>query len=84
MPDLQILFRRSARKDLQRLDGVHVRRIFPAIEQLGATPRPPGCKKLKGSEDLFRIRVGDYRVIYEIRQDVVVIVGVRHRSEAYR
>ena len=84
MPDLQILFRRSARKDLQRLDGVHVRRIFPAIEQLSATPRPPGCKKLKGSEDLFRIRVGDYRVIYEIRQDVVVIVGVRHRSEAYR
>lgn len=84
MPDLRILFRRSARKDLQRLDGVHVRRIFPAIEQLAATPRPQGCRKLKGSEDLFRIRVGDYRVIYEIRPEEVVIVHVRHRSEAYR
>jgi len=67
VPDLQILFRRSARRDLQRLDAVHVRRIFTAIEQLSAMSRPPRCKKLKGSGDLFRIRVGDYRVIYEIR-----------------
>lgn len=86
MAEYSITFARSARKELEKLDAVWVRRIFPAIESLSLNPRPPNCKKLKGHHDLWRIRVGDYRVIYSIDDSrrVVDINAVRHRSEAYR
>ena len=59
-------------------------RIIDALERLKNNPRPSGCKKLK-SRDAYRIRVGDYRVVYEIHDDVliVLIVRVAHRREAY-
>jgi mRNA interferase RelE/StbE len=49
-------------------------------------PRPAGCKKLKGGQNLWRIRVGDYRVVYWLDDSraVIDVVAVRHRSEAYR
>jgi mRNA interferase RelE/StbE len=60
-------------------------RVIAAAIALGENPRPPGCKKLKGREE-YRVRVGDYRIIYEIRGDIltVLVVRVAHRSEAYR
>jgi mRNA interferase RelE/StbE len=56
------------------------------IEQLIENPRPAGVKKIKGSASLFRLRVGEYRVVYEIddRDHIVDISVIRHRSEAYR
>jgi Cytotoxic translational repressor of toxin-antitoxin stability system len=60
-------------------------RILKAIRGLAINPRPTGCKKLK-STDLYRIRVGDYRVIYEIHDDVLVVLVIKvgHRQDVYQ
>lgn len=86
MADYRITFARSARKELEKLDVPAVNAIFPKIERLGGTPRPKGARKLHGEQYLWRIRVGDYRVIYTIDDEarLVDVVAVRHRSEAYR
>ncbi len=75
----------SARKELERLPGRVIERIVPRLEALEEEPRPAGCKKLKGGRDEWRIRVGDYRVVYTV-DDVklrVSVTRVRHRSEVY-
>ncbi len=84
--EYSVTFRRSARKELQKLPPQLVERIFPKIESLAAQPRPAGCKKLQGGHNLWRIRIGDYRVVYALDdvRTLVDIVAVRHRSEAYR
>ncbi|MEE9614939.1 MAG: type II toxin-antitoxin system RelE/ParE family toxin [Thermodesulfobacteriota bacterium] len=86
MGDYTIGFARPARKELEALDSVVVRRIFPRIEALAGTPRPAGCRKLQGENNLWRIRIGDYRVIYAIydKDTHIDIIAVRHRSEAYK
>jgi mRNA interferase RelE/StbE len=63
-----------------------VARIVPRLENLVSNPRPPGCKKLSGGDDEWRIRVGDYRVVYTIddAQLLVEVTRIRHRSEVYR
>ena len=81
-----VLLERAAEKDLSRLSAQVHDRIITTIQGLARDPRPPGCRKLVGSEHDWRIRVGDYRVIYEIA-DVVRVVRihrVRHRREVYR
>jgi mRNA interferase RelE/StbE len=85
MADYSISFARSARKELESLNASLIRRIFPKIEILAKEPRPKGCRKLRGELNLWRIRIGEYRVIYAIddRQKEVDIVAVRHRSAAY-
>jgi mRNA interferase RelE/StbE len=85
MASYQVEFARSATKDLRKIDRSRVPQILEKIETLVDEPRPPGCKKLTGSERTYRIRVGDYRVIYEVEDDklVVLVVRIRHRSEAY-
>ncbi len=62
------------------------RRLQPAIDALADTPRPTGVKKLSNSQDIYRIRVDDYRIIYEICDAVlrVVVIEVGHRREVYR
>jgi mRNA interferase RelE/StbE len=61
-------------------------RVTDAIRSLQANPRPAGCKKLAGNADYYRIRGGDYRVLYEIRDRVllVLVIKVGHRREVYR
>jgi mRNA interferase RelE/StbE len=85
MADYKLTFARSARKELEALDAVLVNRIFPKIEALVKNPRPRNCHKLRGERNLWRIRVGDYRIIYAVyeREATVDIVAVRHRSKAY-
>jgi len=77
---------RSAEKELVALDSTILKRIVQKIETLASEPRPPGCKKLKGEKNRWRMRVGDYRVIYSIddRARGVDIAAVRHRREAYQ
>jgi mRNA interferase RelE/StbE len=78
--------KRSAEADLDRLPGPIFDRINERILALKDEPRPPGVVKLRGSNDGWRIRVGDYRVVYQINdaEQMVVIVRVRHRKEVYR
>jgi mRNA interferase RelE/StbE len=86
MREYFVSFRRSAEKDLRKLDTKLQNRVLRAVEPLAQNPRPDGCRKLQGSEDAYRIRVGDYRVIYTV-DDAVLIVAVervRHRREVYR
>jgi mRNA interferase RelE/StbE len=74
-----------AERDLRRLDRAVKNRIVESILALASNPRPPGCLKVRGEESLWRIRVGDWRVGYEIhdqRQEVLVI-RIGHRSEFY-
>jgi mRNA interferase RelE/StbE len=79
-------FRPAARREFLRLTPEVQARIKPEIEALADTPRPLGCQKLGGSENLWRIRVGDYRIVYQVHDRVLLVVVVRiaHRREAYR
>jgi mRNA interferase RelE/StbE len=76
----------SADRNLRRLTPAVQRRIVAAIEALAVNPRPPGVVKLAGDENLWRIRIGQWRVIYEIhdRRLVVLVVRVGHRKDIYR
>ncbi|MEE8421426.1 MAG: type II toxin-antitoxin system RelE/ParE family toxin [Dehalococcoidia bacterium] len=75
---------RQADRELRALPARVVRRIRPAIDSLAETPRPRGTVKL--GDDSYRIRVGTYRIIYDVddRAKEVIILHVRHRKDAYR
>ena len=75
----------SANKYLSSLNIELRRRIMQTIDKLALVPRPLGCNKLK-SHDAYRIRVGEYRVIDEIHDDVLIVLVVRvaHRRDAYK
>jgi mRNA interferase RelE/StbE len=79
-------FRPAARRDLKALPREILQRISRKIDSLTDNPRPSGVEKLSGSENSYRVRVGDYRILYEIQDEVllVIIVRVRHGREAYR
>lgn len=83
----KITFKDSASKELQRLSKSVIKKIVLSINGLSENPRPDGVKKLKDSnENLYRIRVGDYRIIYVI-DDGIKIVNIRrigHRKDIYR
>jgi mRNA interferase RelE/StbE len=76
---------RRAQKELATLPGNTFERVRDALRALAEEPRPAGCKKLKG-RDGWRIRVGDYRVIYEIDENerTILIVHIGHRRDIYR
>ena len=86
MAEYAVSFARSARKQLQVLDRALALRIVGRVESLAVMPRPVGCVKLEGGVGLWRIRVVDYRVIYEIDDDHrrIDVSAVRHRRDAYR
>jgi mRNA interferase RelE/StbE len=75
----------SAEKELKKLSSQLTARIVPRLENLASNPRPSGCKKLVGGDDEWRIRVGDYRVVYTIDDArlLVEVTRIRHRSEVY-
>lgn len=85
MADYTITFARSASKELQDLPDDLTKRILPRIKALAAEPRPSGCRKLANTKDRWRIRVGDYRVIYSISDQnlIIDVIRIRHRSKAY-
>jgi len=84
--DYTVVFARSARKELQELDRTVANRILKRIEALTREPRPSGCKKLEGTDNLWRIRIGDWRVVYSVDDTrlLVEVSVIRHRREAYR
>jgi len=74
-----------ARKELESLPDNMLARVVRKLESLGHTPRPPGCKKLKGHKDQWRIRIGDWRVVYVVddASEVVSVTRIAHRREVY-
>jgi mRNA interferase RelE/StbE len=82
----RIEWKRSASKELQSLPRDAVRRILVAVEQLADQPMPHGTVKISGAEHSYRIRIGDYRVIYSLYESILLIeiVRVAHRRDAYR
>ena len=81
----QVILPKSVQKQLNRLQDDLANRILARLAGLQTNPRPPDVKKLKG-RDAWRIRVGDYRVIYEIREQAlqIIVITVGHRREVYR
>jgi mRNA interferase RelE/StbE len=75
----------SAEKELHKLSGHLIARIVPRLERLASDPRPTGCKKLKGGDKEWRIRVSDYRVVYTIDDAKlkIEVTRIRHRSSVY-
>ena len=82
----EVLIERTAEHDLKSLPVTLFNRIIPRLKALADVPRPSGCHKLAGSKNDWRIRIGDYRVLYEIddAHKRVRIFRVRHRREVYR
>jgi len=82
----QIDWKSSALRELKRIDRQIVPRIITTVESLSSNPFPSGVKKLHGSESTYRIRVGNYRIIYEVYPNhlIVEIIRVRHRKNVYR
>ncbi len=77
---------RRAVKDIANLPKAYARLVAEQIERLQENPRPPGAKKLRGRAEDYRLRVGVYRILYEVndRDREVIIYRVKHRREAYR
>lgn len=86
MESFEILWRASTRKDLRKLPPQEIAKILAAIELLAQQPFPHGVEKLTGSEHTYRIRVGDYRVVYEVLAEsrIIEIQRIRHRKDVYR
>jgi mRNA interferase RelE/StbE len=82
----RIEWKKSTRKDLRRLPPGVVDRIIKLVGVLAENPFPHGVEKLTGSEHAYRIRMGDYRIVYEVVADVklVEVQRVRHRKDVYR
>ena len=82
MASYNLVITRSAAKELERVPGKDRRRVVERIAALAHNPRPPGCEKLSG-EDKYRIRQRDYRILYEIMNDQVIVTVVRvgHRRD---
>jgi mRNA interferase RelE/StbE len=81
-----VILDRQPKKALGRLPKDLLQRIDRAILALADAPRPPGCKKLAGHDNLYRVRVGDWRISYAVEDDrlIVLVIEVAPRGEAYR
>jgi mRNA interferase RelE/StbE len=79
-------WRKSTKKDLRRLPTQEIKRIIEAVETLVDDPFPHGSEKLSGSEHAYRIRIGDYRVVYEVFTSVLLveIQRIAHRKDVYK
>jgi mRNA interferase RelE/StbE len=86
MASFEIRWRASTKKDLRRIPQQEVARILAAVADLLDEPLPHGSEKLAGADHTYRIRVGDYRIVYELLRSagLVEIQRVRHRKDVYR
>lgn len=85
MAEFEIFFKESVWKDLRKIPKRELKRILSRVEKLGDDPRQVGCEKLTG-EELYRIRQGDYRIVYSIQDNelTVWVIKVGHRKDVYR
>ena len=82
----RIEFTPKAKRDFNALDKPIRTRLARRIDSLAENPFPQGIKKLAGEKDLYRLRVGDYRILYQVqgKRLVVLVVGIGHRGDVYR
>ncbi len=82
----ELLIERRAEKDMNKLDAPLFTLIASRIKSLSENPHPPGCRKLTGSQNDWRIRIGDFRVLYEIdsKAKTIRIMRIKHRRDVYR
>jgi mRNA interferase RelE/StbE len=82
----EVLLERRAERDLKKLSQAMFYRVIPQIKDLSENPKPSGCRKITGSKNDWRIRIGDYRIIYEIdeKEKAVKVMRIRHRREVYK
>ena len=82
----KIEWKHSARKELKKLKKDDIPRIIKTVEDLSLNPYPPGTRKLQGCKYLYRIRVGKYRIVYFVKNEVLVIEIIRigHRKDIYK
>jgi len=85
MAGYEILFKESVWKDLKRVPKSDLKKILSRVEKLGHDPRPMGCEILTG-EELYRLRQGNYRIVYSIQDNelTVWVIRVGHRKDVYR
>jgi mRNA interferase RelE/StbE len=82
----EVRLKPSAERKLRKLPRDAQQRIARRLDGFAAEPRPSGCERLSGLDDLYRVRVGDYRIVYEIEDDilVVLVITIGHRRDVYR
>ena len=80
---MNIKVQESAKKDLKKIDKSEAIKILKAIEKLRKYPNTPNIKKLTNFHPPFRFRVGNYRVLFDIEDDVIIVFNIKHRSKAY-
>jgi mRNA interferase RelE/StbE len=80
-----VIISKKVKKELDNIPKVYLKSILRVLKELETTPRPNGYRKLKGYEDLYRIRTGVYRIIYSIEENIlrIEVLKVSHRKDAY-
>lgn len=81
----KVTIKKSAQKEIKALPKNVIKRVLNKIKQLAEEPRPSGCRKIVGTENTWRIRVGNYRIIYNVFDEILLIevIAVKHRKDAY-
>lgn len=81
-----VLLERAAERDLKAVPRAVFDRIITQLKALAHNPRPTGCRKIVGSQNDWRVRIGNYRIVYEVddKANTVRIMRIRHRREVYR
>ena len=81
-----VKLKKSVEREIRKIPEKHIRRIIEALDTLGEEPRPKQSRKLKDTERTYRLRVGDYRIIYQIDDEYkeIIVFHIRHRKDVYR
>jgi len=84
--EYSVIINSNVAKQMQKIPSKTQEKIKLAIRNLANNPKPPNCKKLQGFDHTWRVRVGDYRIIYEIYDNKVqvIVIKVKHRRDVYR
>jgi mRNA interferase RelE/StbE len=78
-----IKIQNSAKKDLKKLENSTALKLLNAIKHLQNFPNVANIKKLKNHQPAFRLRVGDYRILFDVEDDLIIVARIKHRKEAY-
>ena len=86
MANYRIEITATAEKSLKKIPKKDIQKIVEAIQVLAISPFPEGCRKLKGEEDVYRVRQGNYRIIYEVidKKLIVLVLKIGHRKDIYK
>lgn len=81
---MEVKLRKSAQKDLEKLDKSVKKQIIEIIKELTKFPNIPSCKKLVNFDPAYRLRTGDYRILFDVADDAIYVARILHRKDAYK